>query len=67
MKNMDMLSSSNIALAAMSAHVYGPNFMTARQRVVSLKPLPAASPAGYVWRRIFLGRRPGGEDARKAR
>lgn len=55
MKSADMLNASDIALAAMSAHVYGPNFMTARKRAISLKPT-GSSTAGYVWRRVFLGR-----------
>ena len=34
MKSVNMLNASNIALAAMAAHVYGPNFMTSRQRLL---------------------------------
>jgi len=56
MKTQNMLSASNIALAALSAHVYGPHFMSSRQRVISLSPLAPAEVAGYVWRRVFLGK-----------
>ena len=30
------------------------NFLSARQQVISLRPVSSSSVMGYVWRRVFL-------------
>lgn len=49
-----MLRGSGAGLAAVIRIDTTVGFLLDRQEVINLSPMPPASSAGYVWKRVFL-------------